>query len=80
MSDITTTPTTTTTTTNTNPTTGLEGQIYSMIETLNSALPDAQRVDQGQRAAATRLRKTFQTIRGSCVEGRKDALEAVKKS
>ena len=35
-------------------------QIESMIETLQTAMKDAEKVDKGQNAAGTRLRKAMQ--------------------
>ena len=46
-------------------------QIESMIETLQEALNDAQKVDKGQTAAGTRLRKTMQANIAASKELRK---------
>ena len=46
-------------------------QIESMIDTLQEALNDAQKVDKGQTAAGTRLRRTMQSNIAASEELRK---------
>lgn len=56
----------------------VENDIQNLIKTLNNALEDAAKVDKGQKAAATRLRKTLQGVRNTCGDLRKSALEATR--
>jgi len=53
-------------------------QIENLINLLTNTLPDADKVDMGQKAAGTRVRKALQAVRTECANLRKESLGTEK--
>ncbi len=45
-------------------------QLENIIETLTTALPDAEKHDRGNSAAGTRVRKALQSVKSAAQEAR----------